>query len=232
MIAPYYHNNLYVWFLSNIYNLQCKNSQGTFHDNRIHRVIPSDIPSNSINIFHKQRYHIYCGKIWCYHILRSRHIHSLSSLLGTLYYYWVGPFFLCGMDSTMDSFEILFHVDMIASQNLCKFAKSFGLNQSGYSLSLSSARCFRPQNCRSLDVFCFSHQYFWVDYWLLCLKIPGDLQLQKFSNQSVWRQQSCHGRNHWWHFFFPILMVDVNMNTPDLYLHDFMHCTVTTWLAD
>ena len=57
-----------------------------------------------------------------------REILSLSTLLGTLYYYWVGPSFdlktasiLCAMESTRcwkQFFEILFHVDTIASQYL------------------------------------------------------------------------------------------------------------------
>ncbi|XP_051527006.1 cytoplasmic dynein 1 intermediate chain 1-like isoform X5 [Myxocyprinus asiaticus] len=38
-------------------------------------------------------------------------------------------------------------------------------------------------------------------YRLLCVKIPGDQQLQKYSNQPIWHQQSCHGLNHLITFF-------------------------------
>ncbi len=66
-------------------------------------------------------------------ILKNKHtyIHSLSTLLGTLRYYEVGPPFafrtaliLHGIDSTRcwkHSSEILVHINMIASHSCCRF---------------------------------------------------------------------------------------------------------------
>ena len=51
---------------------------------------------------------------------------------------------------------------------------------------------------------------FSANYRLLCVKIPGDQHVLRYSNHPLWHQQSFHGqRSH----FFPILMIDMNINS-------------------
>jgi len=65
------------------------------------------------------------------------------------------------------------------------------------------------------------------------VKIPGDQQFQKYSNQPIRHQQSCHNQSHWYHILslFRCLMWTLT-EAPDLYLNDFMHFIAATWLAD
>ena len=94
---------------------------------------------------------------------------------------------------------------------------------------LSLTRHFCLQNCSSLDAFFFFFAQFSAS--------SRDCCVWKFQEIcSFWdAQTTLSGTND--HSmvkvtvitFFPILMVDVNTK---LYLHDFMHCTAATQLAD
>ena len=142
---------------------------------------------------------------------------------------------LCCCSPSASRLDVLSIPRCLSALHNCTVCGSAYLSYGSFSVSLAIL-CWPLSNQQGISVCrigthwvfrCFSHH---SEYTLETV-VPGDQQLQIYSNKPVCHQQSCHGWNHREDIFPHSDGWFTLTEAPDPYLHAFMHGSATR-LAD